>query len=60
MYDVTSEVKLARTQSGAILGGGWYADGLGWLQTRYNFGPPPVRLLVQLEVDYTDGTTILS
>ena len=28
----------------------------GWLQTRYNFGPPPVRLLVQLEVEYSDGT----
>ena len=41
---------------GAILGGGWYADGLGWLQTRYNFGPPPVRLLVQLEVEYSDGS----
>jgi len=56
VYDVTSQVRQGGNAIGAILGGGWYADGLGWLQTRYNFGPPPVRLLVQLEVEYTDGT----
>jgi alpha-L-rhamnosidase len=56
VYDVTSQVRPGGNAIGAILGGGWYADGLGWLQTRYNFGPPPVRLLVQLEVEYTDGT----
>ncbi len=56
VYDVTSQVRSGANAIGAILGGGWYADGLGWLQTRYNFGPPPVRLLVQLEVEYSDGT----
>jgi alpha-L-rhamnosidase len=56
VYDVTTQVRTGGNAIGAILGGGWYADGLGWLQTRYNFGPPPVRLLVQLEVEYTDGT----
>ena len=56
VYDVTSQVKQGRNAIGAILGGGWYADALTWNQTRYNFGPPPVRLLVQLEVEYTDGT----
>ena len=56
VYDVTSQVRQGSNAIGAILGGGWYADGLGWLQTRYNFGPPPVRLLVQLEVEYTDGS----
>ena len=56
VYDVTSQVRQGGNAIGAILGGGWYADGLGWLQTRYNFGPPPVRLLVQLEIEYTDGT----
>jgi alpha-L-rhamnosidase len=56
VYDVTSQVRQGGNAVGAILGGGWYADGLGWLQTRYNFGPPPVRLLVQLEVEYTDGS----
>ena len=56
VYDATSLVKQGENAIGAILGGGWYADGLGWLQTRYNFGPPPVRLLVQLEIEYSDGT----
>ncbi len=56
VYDATSQVKQGENAIGAILGGGWYADGLGWLQTRYNFGPPPVRLLVQLEIEYSDGT----
>ena len=56
VYDVTSQVRQGGNAIGAILGGGWYADGLGWLQTRYNFGPPPVRLLVQLEVEYADGS----
>ena len=56
VYDVTSQVKQGGNAIGAILGGGWYADGLGWLQTRFNFGPPPVRLLLQLELEYNDGT----
>ena len=56
VYDVTPQVKQGSNAIGAILGGGWYADALTWNQTRYNFGPPPVRLLVQLEVEYTDGT----
>jgi alpha-L-rhamnosidase len=62
VYDVTSQVHQGGNAIGAILGGGWYADGLGWLQTRYNFGPPPVRLLLQLEVEYADGSrdTVLS
>jgi alpha-L-rhamnosidase len=56
VYDVAARVRQGANAIGAILGGGWYADGLGWLQTRYNFGPPPVRLQVQLEVEYTDGS----
>lgn len=55
-YDVTSQLHQGENALGAILDGGWYADGLGWLQNRYNFGPPPVRLLAQLEIDYADGS----
>jgi len=55
-YDVTSQLREGTNAIGAILGGGWYADGLSWRQTRYSFGPPPVRLFVQLEVEYADGT----
>lgn len=55
-YDVTSLLRKKANAIGAILGGGWYADGIGWRQTRYSFGPPPTRLLVQLEIEYSDGT----
>ena len=56
VYDVTRGLRPGANSLQAILGGGWYGDGLGWLQNRYNFGPPPVRLMGQLEIEYTDGT----
>ena len=56
VYDVTSQLHQGANALGAILGGGWYADGLGWLQNRYNFGQPPIRFIVQLEVEYSDGS----
>jgi alpha-L-rhamnosidase len=56
VYDVTSHVRAGGNSMRALLAGGWYADGLGWLQNPYNFGKPPVRLLGQLEIEYTDGT----
>jgi alpha-L-rhamnosidase len=56
VYDVTRQLKPGANSVQAILGGGWYGDGLGWLQNRYNFGPPPVRLMGQLEIEYADGT----
>jgi alpha-L-rhamnosidase len=55
VYDVTSQVRTGDNAIRALLGGGWYADGLGWLQNRYNFGKPPVRILGQLEIEYADG-----
>jgi alpha-L-rhamnosidase len=55
-YDVTRAMRPGGNSLQAILGGGWYGDGLGWLQNRYNFGPPPVRLMGQLEIEYADGT----
>lgn len=57
VYDVTSQIKPGANALGAILAGGWYADGLGWLQSRYNFGQPPLRFLAQLQIEYTDGST---
>jgi alpha-L-rhamnosidase len=55
-FDVTRAMRPGTNSLQAILGGGWYGDGLGWLQNRYNFGPPPVRLMGQLEIEYADGT----
>ena len=56
VYDVTKMLQPKANAIGAILGGGWYADTLGWKRLLYDFGPPPVRLLAQLEIEYTDGT----
>ena len=56
VYDVTSQVRQGGNAIGAILGDGWYASGLTWNQSRYNFGPPPVRMLAQFEIEYADGS----
>ncbi len=55
-YDVTSMIQQKANVLGAILGGGWYATTLGWTNLNYDFGPPPIRLLAQLEIEYSDGT----
>lgn len=55
-YDVTTLLKTDANAIDALLGYGWYASALGWRGNRFNFGPPPPRLLAQLEVTYTDGT----
>lgn len=55
-YDVTALLHQGKNAIGALLGDGWYATGLFGMQRRYNYGAPPLRLLAQLEVTYTDGT----
>jgi alpha-L-rhamnosidase len=55
-YDVTDLIAPGTNSLGAVLGDGWYASGLGWHLQRFLFGPPPLRLLVQLEIEYSDGT----
>jgi alpha-L-rhamnosidase len=55
-YDVTPLLHKGENTLGALLGDGWYGSGLVFFQQRYNFGPPPLRLLAQLAVEYTDGT----
>jgi alpha-L-rhamnosidase len=54
-YDVTALLAPGKNALGAVLGDGWYASGLGWNLQRFVFGPPPLRLLMQLEIEYTDG-----
>lgn len=56
VYDVTPLLQRGENAVGAMLGDGWYASGLGWQLARWNFGPPPTQLLMQLEVAYRDGT----
>jgi alpha-L-rhamnosidase len=55
-YDVTANLHQGENAIGALLGDGWYATGLVYFHQRYNFGPPPTRLLAQLEITCTDGS----
>ena len=55
-YDVTRLLKKGENVVAAVVGDGWYGSGLGWKLQRYLFGPPPSRLLLQLELTFSDGT----
>ncbi len=54
-YDVTTQLKRGENVFGAILGDGWYAGFIAFTHKRHYYGGDP-RLLVQLEVEYQDGT----
>ena len=58
-YDVTGLLKEGDNVVAAVVGDGWYGSGLGWKLQRYLFGPPPSRLLLQLRLTFSDGTTQL-
>ena len=53
VYDVTGLLRQGENVLGAILGDGWYAGHVGWLE-RQRYGDRP-RLLAQLVVTYADG-----
>jgi len=53
-YDVTNLMVNGRNVVSALMGDGWYGSGLTWVGM--HFFPPPDRFLVQLELDYGDGT----
>ncbi|MGD2245245.1 MAG: glycoside hydrolase family 78 protein [Candidatus Aminicenantes bacterium] len=55
-YDVTENLKQGRNAIGAVVGDGWYSGYLGWRKFRGNYGLQN-SLLLQLEVEYVDGTT---
>ena len=54
VHDVTDAIATGENVLGAMVSDGWYASyaRLG----RYPWGPPPRRLLAQLELTYADGT----
>jgi alpha-L-rhamnosidase len=55
-YDVSTLITPGKNVLGAVLGQGWYASGMTWTGMPYFFQPPPVRLLAQLEIEYSDGS----
>ncbi|RYG32665.1 rhamnosidase, partial [bacterium] len=54
-YDVTSMLKPGAHRIGMMLGDGWYAGRIGWGHLNNHYGETPSGL-VQLEIEYTDGT----
>lgn len=57
VHDVTDLIERGDNALGAILADGWYGSAFSWNNGRWSFGPPPNRLLAQLELTYVDGTT---
>jgi len=55
-YDVTDLIGKGSNAVGAILGDGWYSGYIGWMGKRDFYGKDP-RLLVQLEIEYKDGSS---
>ena len=54
-HDVTDLVRPGENVLGAILGDGWYAGAIGWNAERHHYGPYPLGLLAQLELEHADG-----
>ncbi|MDZ7374409.1 MAG: family 78 glycoside hydrolase catalytic domain [candidate division KSB1 bacterium] len=54
-YDVTDLVRRGRNAAAALLGNAWWCGELGWeMRPQYSMGP--LRFLMQLEVEYDDGS----
>ncbi|MGD2175997.1 MAG: alpha-L-rhamnosidase N-terminal domain-containing protein, partial [Candidatus Brocadiaceae bacterium] len=58
-YDVTEMLREGENALGAIVGDGWYCGRLGWGEKpeEGRFGGRPPRFLLQLEVEFEDGTS---
>ena len=54
-YEVTREIKHGENTLGAMLGDGWYASYIAYTKRRHFYGNSP-RLIVQLQIEYEDGT----
>jgi len=54
-YDVTGLVASGRNVLTAILGDGWWSGFVGWQEKRGRYGSLENSLLVQLEIELTDG-----
>lgn len=57
-YDVTALLAPGRNTLAATLGDGWWSGYVGWQETRGRYGSLENSLLVQLEVELSDGTRL--
>ncbi|HEY4246703.1 MAG TPA: family 78 glycoside hydrolase catalytic domain [Lacunisphaera sp.] len=57
-YDVTAQVAAGRNMLEATLGDGWWSGYVGWQEQRGRYGSLENSLLVQLEIELTDGKKI--
>lgn len=55
-FDITKSLKQGDNRLGAILGQGWYTGYVAWGAQREHYGDTPM-LLMQADIEYTDGTT---
>jgi alpha-L-rhamnosidase len=56
VYDVKDLLRTGTNVVALTVGDGWYASHPSWPH-RYMWGPPPRRVLAQLEITLTDGST---
>jgi len=56
-FDVTGSLRSGRNAVGAILGDGWYRGRLGFHGGRTHIYGAHLALIVQLEIDYADGSS---
>ncbi len=54
-YDVTGMIQ-QKNAIGAVVGDGWFRGNIGF-STQHNYYGEQIALLVQLKIDYTDGTS---
>ncbi len=57
-YDVTTLLATGRNELSATLGDGWWTGYVGWQEQRGRYGSLENSLLVQLEVEFADGTRL--
>ena len=58
VYDVTSQLRQGRNAMGVMLGNGMYnVEGGRYTKFKGSFGPP--KMILQLHVDYADGTSLV-
>ena len=58
-YDVTVLLKPGRNVLAATLGDGWWTGYVGWQETRARYGSLENSLLVQIEVELADGSSLI-